>query len=322
MRINEVIVEAISLTQYESTVEEAIKDGVYQAMSEIPSAKGFFPQEEKLAKQAQLTPLLQKLKDILSVRLSEKIANSIRIKISRELGKDLALSIKFDKTAPTINAYVDKTEMVISDRYTNKLAKEILESIRTTVLDNYAEDQLVDGLFFTIKLIGSRDQQTSSYVFGDSEQTINSIVDDVLHELVHVVQHNRQFQKGRSDIEYRSYLDKKKHEFRNTDFTRSDDKFYHLYYASPQEIPALVHQMAMEAVRIFDLRNIKSEEDIPIITSEDVISFMDTWIGKKYNDPKNPKEYAVFKKYAKLVYQEIQRYIDEKRRSFKPKESE
>jgi hypothetical protein len=35
-----------------------------------------------------------------------------------------------------------------------------------------------------------------------------------------------------------------------------------------------------------------------------------SFINNRFRDPKNAKEYTVFKRYIKLVYQELDRYVD------------
>lgn len=331
MRINDIIVEnldeAISVTQYETTVDEAIRSGIAQAMTVMSGLKGRNPEEERLMLDDRSTPLFNRFHGSLPDVLAEKISNLIKVKLGREVGKDVNLAVSFDETEPRVNGLADNTEIILTNRYVKKLSKEILESVKDSVTTSYPLDEWVDATFFTFKMLGSQDRYLTGIILDDSVKTIDSIVDTTLHELVHVLQHHKQYQKGRTDTEYRSYLDKKKGEFsalHNKDTLSKDDetRYYDLYMASPQEMGSFAHEMAMSMIRAYGLKDAKSEEEITPLTSEEVSSFVRKYIHNRYSDPKNQKEYAVFKRYAKLVYQEVQRYIERIRKTFKKQDQE
>jgi hypothetical protein len=322
MRINEVIVEAINLTRYEDVVEHAVLTGIAAALGNLSYYKGRFSKEEEWTNKGSESELLGQLEPILQLSLPDNIADQLTLFVSREIIRDNSLSIYFSKLPEGTHAYVTgRREMTLSFSYIEELSQYILFDIWETAINDHS-DNIVEGMFSIIKMAASRDKITTQQVFfdgtGNTGSVVNHLVSVFLHEMVHVIQD--QAQLGRPDIEYRSYLDKTKDEFRNLSDRTRNSRFYDLYYASPQEMSAFSQQMALDAIRKFKLRNIKSEEDIPRITSEDILNFIKEVIGNRFGDPRNQKEYAVFKRYAKIVYQEVQKYLDEKRKTFKPSE--
>ena len=83
-----------------------------------------------------------------------------------------------------------------------------------------------------------------------------------------------------------------------------------MYYASPQEIAAFAHQMAMSVIKAYDLNNVERLQDIPKIDSEDIVINVNQRLNNRFAKPRNPQEVKVRRRYLKLVYQEVQRYID------------
>lgn len=321
MRINDIVNEAISTTQYEATVDSAVRLSIAQAMSEIAGLKGQFPKEEKALLKQNPKPLFLKLHESLQNALASRISQIVKVKLSRALGNEIPLNISFGDVGKS-NAIATDTDITVSPKYVKQISKKIIENVYSNVIESYDLEHQVDGAFYTFKLVGSQDKTVTPTVLEDTDTVINSLVDVVLHELTHVVQHHKQLSKGRTDTEYRSYLDSKKGELgginaSGADLNATDDRYYDLYYASPQEIAAHANEMAMAAIRKYNLRKAKSEQDITPITAEEISSFVRKYIKDRYSDPKTPKEHQVFKRYAKLVYQEIQRYVDRIRKTFK-----
>jgi hypothetical protein len=327
MRINDIIQEsleeAISVTQYESTVEEAVRLGIAQAMTVMASLKGRNPEEERLMLDDKPIPLFNRFKGSLPDVLAEKISNLIEVKLGREIGKEVKLTVSFDETQPDVKGLADNTEIILTNRYVKKLSGRLLDKIDQSLTASYAVEEWVDATFSTFKMLGSQDRYLTNVILDDSIPLIDAIVSTTLHELVHILQHHRQFQKGRTNTEYRSYLDKKKGEFsalHNKEDDLSDEekiRYHHLYLASPQEMGSFANEMALAYIRDTDIKNATSEEGIEPVTPQDIIFYVKKYIHNRYSDPKNQKEYAVFKRYAKLVYQEVQRYIEKIRKTFK-----
>lgn len=181
----------------------------------------------------------------------------------------------------------------------------------------------MQGLWFLCRAIASNDRVIFNPIRERSEKQINELVSVIIHEMVHVIQHYRQkhrFLKGK-DLEFRSYLDRHKGEYLDTrqkyDQTPDDEsqkdlvnRYYDLYYASPQEIAAFAHQAALEIIDYyaFDLMTHGASD----LNSKSISNFIDNKIGGRFRNPKNSREAMVRKRYLKLVYQEVIRYIEQR----------
>jgi len=320
MRINDIVNEAISTTQYEATVDSAVRLGIAQAMTQLAGLKGTYADEEEVMQDGDADSLLKKFHEVFPSMLAEKIAKIVKVKLSRAIGKDVPLTVGFDKLGST-DAIATSSDITVSTKFVAKLSAEILEGVYDALTDTYKREQWVDGTYFVLKMVGAQDKQLTTIVFGAADNAIHGLVSVFLHELVHVLQDQTQLKKGKTDTEYRSYLDKTKGELAAIDPLNippeKKERYYDLYYASPQEISAFANEMAMAAIRKLNLKNAKSEKDIVPITAEQIAGFVRQWIKDRYSDPKTPKEYQVFKRYAKLVYQEVQQYVNNVRKTFK-----
>jgi hypothetical protein len=92
-----------------------------------------------------------------------------------------------------------------------------------------------------------------------------------------------------------------------------DERYNKLYRASPQEIAAFSHQIALKMVKDFNVTDATDPEDLKYmasaISAESIIDYVTTEVGRYYRNPENRKEYEVFKRYIKMVYSEIQAYL-------------
>lgn len=149
---------------------------------------------------------------------------------------------------------------------------------------------------------------------------IHRLASAVLHEYVHINQNRKQ--KDRYDDgyepEYRSYLMKDKNEFETMVSQQIGDNAHKIYLASPQEIPAFAHNLAMDLIDI--VTNQKDITDIDPKQYPEIISKLDSILKdghteskifkmyKQFDEPNNKKYYQIFKRFMKLVYQEINNY--------------
>jgi len=172
-----------------------------------------------------------------------------------------------------------------------------------------------------LKFLGKHNRELANRIvdkLGGRSGPVAEMTDTIAHEVVHVIQHRAQSGK-RKGTEYRSYLDTRKGEFRSLagrrqkDHDWDDSQWTRLYYASPQEIGAHAHNMALSIVR--DLGFDEPGADLSIsLTAQDFVNALRRRIGDQYKDPNNPQERAVLKRYLKLAYQEVQRYLQQRRR--------
>jgi hypothetical protein len=172
-----------------------------------------------------------------------------------------------------------------------------------------------------LKLLGKHNRDVAHRIvdkLGGRSGPVAEMTDTITHEVVHVIQHRAQSGK-RKDTEYRSYLDKRKGEFRSLmgrnqkDRDYTDPQWTRLYYASPQEIGAHAHNMALIIVRDLGFDEPGADLSIPL-TAQDFVNALRKRIGDQYKDPSNPQEQAVLRRYLKLAYQEVQRYLQQRRR--------
>lgn len=157
------------------------------------------------------------------------------------------------------------------------------------------------------------------YKFGD---TVNELIGTYIHELVHIQQHkNQPIDKPTA---YTSYGTKNKDKFKksidNINSGQYSNEDLKLYKASPQEIPAFAHNAAISIIHDAMIDgNTSDKEDLKYY-----ISVLDDYIkggkfAKEYYtntmpyyvqtfNNKNSKDFKVFKRFMKIVAQELIQY--------------
>lgn len=156
-------------------------------------------------------------------------------------------------------------------------------------------------------------------------QKLNKLIGTFSHELVHAYQHITQIANKREKPEYRSYIAKQK------DFDRSlykiekniaDNIDYERYFASPQEIPAFAHTIAVYLIDMAQPDPVNEQNVNDIIENIDVIlKDVPTWIEHPivdaYHSVMKEQYYKVYKKLLKLTYNEIINYRNMLQEKFK-----
>lgn len=330
MHITELINEAISVTQHEPAFEAAIRTGINSSVGYLYTLKGTYTDQEKEFDDPDTgswRPLMTALSKNLYRALKHRLPNTIRVSINTELGSKVVDDVKFDDLGDRTRGEAEGDAITLNSRYLNSLTRHLLTAIFDSVSSSYNENERVDGLFFTFKMFEQKDRYTVSLFDNSMTKTIENIVSTITHELVHVIQYNQQASKGRDDIEYRSYLDKTKDEFRNTvvnppgadEPPENQERRYNLYLASPQEIAAFAHQAALEVIRNFGINQATSPEELnpKELDAGSIIYAVDKILAGRFNQPKTPKEAMVRKRYLKLAYQEIVRTMERKLASLK-----
>ncbi len=127
---------------------------------------------------------------------------------------------------------------------------------------------------------------------------------------MHVAQHHAQFKKGRKKTEYRSYLQKDKSKFhQGVDKMHNkealSDQETEAYYGSPQEINARSHQTALEFLKD-SLDSGMTVEEIKQSVADNLQGYMEN----RFHKPNDRQRYALYKRFAKQVYQEVMREVD------------
>ncbi len=327
MRLVELFLkEKINLSQHEHEISAFIKVTIAEYIKKLindkhyPGLEFYQDQFDSSGESHEYTEyLIDKLDGIIRHVLQNKLYTLAKEKFYPPLEH-----VGFIKTEA--NGYADRLAIYINDSKVDNMAKKIITKLFDTVLNSYNNNERNDGLNgFVDDMIENPNSYVGSRIFDWVNRDIDSIVSTFIHELVHVMQHGNQYKKGKNSTEYRSYLGKKD-EFKNlhskawkSNFDLPGDEsknYYKLYYSSPQEIGAHAHNIALQVI----IDNIKEYVNPESITPEQY-NKMKTWLEgstipayvddylRDYLDKKNPEEYKIYKRYYKLVYQEVLNYI-------------
>lgn len=337
MRIKDIIIEsvldeAISSSSLYEPVKKAIETGIQNSIGSLYDLKGGYPNlEEKfnngLNSREMRVELIRAVEGPDSRwNMADHIAMEIRKTLTIELGRNVVRSLTFVDLGDTTHGDASNLKIRINSKVVDNIAKASVTTVMDIVLDNYGEGELIDGLWFIIKSIGNGDRHYVSYLLDDNEKRINSIASTVIHEVVHVLQHTQQNTAGHRNHEYRSYLGKKG-EFPELNAKQKrtpeeDSRHYKLYLASPQEMAAFSHEIAVKMANDFGLRDPRNIEEFnraaSAIDAQSIIDYVKERTDS-YIMPQERKELPVFKRYVKLVYQELMRYIDKQRERLQAK---
>jgi hypothetical protein len=345
MRYREFVIEQeldeeISLTQYEPVITKAIyssiKDALIRFAQDYSVAKFHSdPREREEFNQGYMTKLgnvfTEELKGYITAMLIQQLED-VGIKIEPHLRQVDFPSAKGFNGAAGYNKIELNANLVV------KLSKAVYEYLYEITLngDFGGEGELLsafwDSVRYTIKNWDSKSKRIRNI-----EDPIYEIVDVFIHELVHIKQHAKQAKrKGNNDYggrtEFRSYLDKKKNEYSKlahkhwtgTDYDsdllspEERQRYHQLYYASPAEMSAHAHNIVLKIIKNFDFTNTDDYTRADYIENaqialRDITIYLDEYLHSRYKDSTDKRTQMVYKRYHKLVYQELyarlQQYI-------------
>lgn len=344
--------EAISVSHYADTVEAAVLAAIAKTLTAegyVNKHLGEWQGREFVPTRVidNMTILEHYAEDGLHRVLALAIMRALNQALVQDRGPDPRTRtgnyiewIYFQELSKGVNGQANNSSIMLSRAYLDQLAAEVKEQVTNTILESgyahepEAEDPTVPdniksrpGFYYLVHWKELRSHlnkyagEIAARIVDRKRNLVNQMTDTVLHELVHVIQHTQQFRRPGGSTEYRSYLDRTKGELRSLyrgpeqgwDF--DSEHFQKLYRASPQEIGAYAHNMALDIIRSVGL-NEPDSEDIPL-TATDFVQALRQIVGNEYRDPNNPRERAVLNRYLKLAYQEVQRYIERKRAAAK-----
>jgi hypothetical protein len=317
MKILELFTEAISYTSKIPTIKKSIMDGILDAIHFLKEDR-YLDVKERVNRQVNLTILKAKVGPNLFTHLEHFISEKLTKLASDEiLPPDLKASVpvKFKDTGEDLGlAY--SSEIDLTEMFIDNLVTDLLDLLHEKTSDNlYSEDSIFEDFFLTAKKLTIQDIVDYSSRRSGINSTVNKIASTLVHEMVHVRQHLPQLQKGRDDTEYRSYLDKTKGEFVQmhgkgyASLSPDERKRYNtLYRSSPQEITAFSHQAAWDVIRDYNLEDIRDISEIP--DNKVIFGYIYEYATQYYKKPENPAEQKVYQRYIKLIYQEVDRYLD------------
>lgn len=306
MRLYELFIqEAISLTYLRDPLIAAIKEEIIDVTRRMSAKDNLVPQDVKdhAIKNVSMSGVTKAITPefvrLLSIRLSKRIPDLIR----SETG--MYSTLRFEQS--NVGGSADRQDVSININSLEEIVPLIIENIMQITLDNLgSENELFSDFFKSLNIYA--DEIFDSYSSRDSERIIEKMVNTIIHEYVHITQHTRQFRKGRSDLEYRSYLTKNKDKFYSAinkmHAGEIDQAGYRLYRASPQEIAAFAHNAALKYIKDIDPDSLQHyKRDL----NKDLAGYMEDM----FSDPSNQQEYKIFKRFHKLMYQEVVRYIEQ-----------
>jgi len=330
--------EEISLTQYEPVITKAIYSSIKDALIRFEKDYGIHkfnsdPRKREEFNQGYMTKLGNVFTEELKTRIDAMILQTLEhtgMKIEPSL-KAVEFSKSVGDARGVAKGGTNYPYIQLAPRLLDKLPKLVYERLfnRTLNGDFGGEGHLLSAFWSTVKhTIKNWDSESTEMGI---ENPIYDIVDVFIHELVHIKQHVRQKNKGRNEIEFRSYLDKDKHEYQK--LTRKNWKdgtydmsnlspeeikrYYQLYKASPAEISAKAHNLVLQIIKKFDFGNPNDYAKADYIENSqealrDIPRYLEDFLYL-YKDNQDKRTQMVKKRYYKLVYQELyarlQQYI-------------
>lgn len=322
MRAYEILQEKISLTKYTDDIYDAIKNGIIMAITNLdrdnPTFKSVRDKVDSTGSSSALTSLLEPaLVADIKHYVQNILQDTVTKIISPEQGYYIPVSFKDIKAAGQASGM----KIELSNRGIDNIAKEIFRRYEQAVSDNIEDEHDIYKVFFNIK----DDDYVHRHIIGYIDSEITELADTVIHEMVHILQHDPQFKKGRHH-EFRSYLDKRKNEYldiarKEADSPEYSDRWEYLYYASPQEIAAHAHNMALSIINSWGLTRNPHLNLYNLPDKKDILATVQNEVTK-YENPKTKTEQMVRQRYMKRVYQEVERYIEHLTEVLKKKDAE
>lgn len=329
MRAHEFILEKISLVEYTPAFEKAIDNAVLQSFKDmlimnltfgLSKEELTYNDEIGFPMKKYLDGFAKEFSDILQyyllVNLREK-SNEILPSKSRQILFKFSRGISALGTA-TYSGNKDIVSLNYEYYIQDGITKKIKGNLYHSIIDSFSGDNSLDSLmkevlYFYIK--------HNSQLFGYYRDLRTKMAGTVVHELVHVEQHRRQFERGRQNTEYRSYVEPDKNKFyqaikkfsspTSTDTESDQNISIKLHRSSPQEITAISHDIVNKIVSVYDLdkHSLEYLRDVrKNFTANDLKYFVDEYID--HFDPKHRVENKIRQRYLKSVYRELMDVFD------------
>lgn len=300
MRINDIINEAISLTKYTPAAIDAVKSGIVEVVGNFDKILFSKDEKEEIAL-GVLKPINAKVLKHLA-NLDYVVADKLEA-----VGKEMNIPITVKFVEMDSNGEASGLVIYLNKRYLAGIKKLVVDAVDQFTLDNaYAEDELLQAF----KLVPKELSKQLFKFQPDFDTRIKRLVSTFIHEAVHAQQNKAQHDVGRFDTEYRSYLAPKS-KFNDTilgkNFANSEEE-YKIYRASPQEMAAFAHEDALKFIQGVGMDD--ADYDFSQENINDAMRELQSYVADYFKDKENPKEYRLFKRYSRLVYQEVQRYIE------------
>lgn len=327
MRSYEFITETITIANYQDQFEETIEKAILDSLNLTL----------KLASKHRPFDELFKSIEPLSNRYMDKflfyLTSNCRINFSMLLESFVAQRYENDAAVvsnyrsvgnkitfrsdvkPNVNGYVNQLSIVINSDLLNSINSAIKQYIYDYFHNADIDQQLsIKDNFLKIiqKIIDDPKSFFKKYL--KLRNVIIKLVETVTHELVHVFQNTEQLRKKRTNIEYRSYLEKDPKKFQTAMKRKASIEDFRIYHASPQEINAFAHNITSQILKNTDMKSLILWSDMVDqskynkIISDYVAAHLQYTLEQRKN--MTYIEQKVFKRYVKQVYQILQHYIE------------
>lgn len=315
MRILEFLDEAISVTPLKVALKQELNTEILDSVHQIYYKESKLDPKikEEANREVTLNKVLPIVEEWMREQLNARFSAGLELLIEKKTGVEAQVRFKEIK----VGGYASGIDLVISDKHIKDIAHDIVDkSMYQMTLDNTErENEIVDTMFRCYKIADVRHLYGRS---SDLNELLDKLVTVIIHELTHVIQHSKQFRAGRTRTEYRSYLEKNKEKFYATinkmhKGEQLSPEEYKMYYSSPQEIGSFSQEAALKFVNDISVDELEDPNDFKELRKE-IPNIVKWYVEKRFHNPSNPKEYAVFKRFNKLMYQEIMRYIDDAER--------
>jgi hypothetical protein len=328
MKITELIKEEISLTKYGPNAKEAIKQGLADSLNvlytrfkkhngERYSPKSFDDDD------GDYKNFVVCLKNDLFFQATHTVGARLReLAASIEpYYNDVGDTVSFIQT--NVDGYASGLTIVINETYLQEITTKIIYNLVDAARNSYNQGERLDGLWndFVKNAIDRKmnDRVSLEGLDDGVKSNINKIVDIFIHELVHTIQHTQQYKKTKSPT-YTSYLGKTKDFNKLHDLKLNDklppeetEKYQSMYLASPQEIAAHAHNIALEFIHSWGLDDTDPENLNSIIRNiteyNGIVDSIDSYLRNRFKGATDKRTQQVYKRYMKLVYNEVMKYI-------------
>jgi hypothetical protein len=307
MKLTEILLESINLIKYKNQVAGIIKKSLEESLKvQVPVEPG---QDDEA--RAIVNHLSAKL---YGKSTEEGIEFNLRWFCDQIMEKEAGV---YDERGPYEHIQVSFTDSIkdLGQCYHNHISlnrTKLLKPFLDTINGEYIES--VASSFNTIEDYNHEVKKYGINIDVNLDGPFNKLVDVLLHEMVHAIQHYRQWEvnnvNGRHTgyTEYRSYLEKDKKEFHK--MMNSDewtDRKNKAYYSSPQEIAAHAHNISLQIINDYGVDDEWVSHPSQLELSKNVKTYLShVFSPEEFKDPKISK---IINRYYRLVYKELEDYL-------------
>lgn len=332
MKIKELFQEAISFSQYKDQARQAIKNSIESCFNDLVLDNFEYPGFD-LIKSGNPDQVSQHLRPVVSKYIRDTLRYHIELNLSVLARKIIGDTSRYSYRTPRPSVKISDIPslgsanprgnlVLLSETVYKKICDKVIDKFLDTIFSSWSGEPIFSFMTSFIQ------RYVDEFY---PERLINDYASTFIHEIVHVKQHVAQQAQGKTQTQYRSYLQKTPKEF-DQSFERNPQgelldpaSFYRLHGTSPQEIGSYVHEIAIKIIDSLymedaELDELKKYFVAPGGTSSNVDEYrtsnryLHDRITRDVQEhlsllPNTPKEKMIYRRYIKGVYLEIQRYI-------------